>query len=262
MIRIATFSETGFALETLHAAMLNAFSDYVVPLQSDLAQFETLLESRGFDAEASMVAYDEREITAFWVVARRASEAYLITSGTRVGHRGRGLAGQLGAASIALAKSQGVKCFWLEVIEGNSSAERLYFRLGFRVERKLDCYTLEHPPSGQSDCRRVDWPTCSQTLQRFPSFRPSWQNSTQTLARTPLTCFIHDQGAVAVGQGGLVHQIASETPKALLTLFAAAAANGPLRLINMDSNDQMLRSTLNELGAELFLRQSEMNQLL
>ena len=260
MNKISTFSETGLGLEDLHAALLDAFSDYVVPLQPSLAQFETLLNSRGFDADASMVACNGGEIAAFWNVASRASKAYLITSGTRVAHRGKGLAGQLGEASIAAAKYQGKKSFWLEVIEGNSSAERLYDRLGFNVERKLDSYTLKHPAPELSGCRRVDLPTCSATLQRFSSWQPSWQNSNETIARTPITCFLHAHGAVAAGRGGLIHQIAAETTDTLQTLLAAAATEGLLRLINMDSEDQMLRATLEALGAELLLRQSEMQR--
>jgi hypothetical protein len=159
-----------------------------------------------------------------------------------------------------VAKDLGKKSLWLEVIEGNSSAERLYARLGFNVERKLDSYTLEHPAPEISGCRRVDWPTCSATLQRLSSWQPSWQNSNETIARTPITCFIHDDGAIAVGRGGLIHQVAAKTTDTLQKLLAAAAIDGPLRLINMDSADQMLRATLDALGAELFLRQSEMQR--
>ncbi|MEP5764169.1 MAG: GNAT family N-acetyltransferase [Halieaceae bacterium] len=260
MKNISSFSETGLGLEDLHAAFLDAFSDYVIPLQPSDAQFETLLNSRGFDADASMVACYGGEIAAFWNVANRASKAYLISSGTRVAHRGKGLAGQLGEASIAASKFQGKKSFCLEVIEGNSSAERLYGRLGFNLERRLDSYTLKHPEPKLSGCRRVDWPTCRATLQRFSSWQPSWQNSNETIASTPLRCFLHDHGAIVVGQGGLIHQIAAKTPDSLQALLAAAATEGPLRLINMDSADQMLRATLEELGAELLLRQSEMQR--
>ena len=260
MNEISTFSETGLGLEDLHAALLDAFSDYVVPLQPSLAQFEAMLTSRGFDADASMVACQEGEIAAFWNIANRASKAYLITSGTRVAHRGKGLAGQLGEASLAVAKGLGKTSLWLEVIEGNSSAERLYGRLGFNVERKLDSYTLEHPAPEMSGCRRVDWPTCSATLQRLSYWQPSWQNSNETIAKTPITCFVHDDGAVAVGRGGAVHQIAAKTTGTLEKLLAASAIDDHLRLINMDSADQMLQTTLEALGAEFFLRQSEMQR--
>jgi ribosomal protein S18 acetylase RimI-like enzyme len=260
MKKILAFSETGLGLEDLHAALLDAFSDYAIPLQPSKAQFETLLNTRGFDADASMVACCGGEIAAFWNVANRASRAYLISSGTRVAHRGKGLAGQLGEASIAAAKCQGNKSFWLEVIEGNSSAERLYARLGFNLERKLDSYTLNHPEPKLSGCRRVDWPTCRATLQRVSSWQPSWQNSSETITNTPLTCFLHDNGAIAIGQGGLIHQIAAKTPDTLQALLAAAATGGLLRLINMDAADQMLRATLEGLGAELLLRQSEMQR--
>lgn len=116
MDKILSFAETGLGLEDLRSALLDAFSDYVIPLQPNERQFEAMLKTRGFDADCSMVACCGGEIAAFWNVATRGSRAYLISSGTRAAHRGTGLALQLGQASIAAAKSKGKTSFWLEVI--------------------------------------------------------------------------------------------------------------------------------------------------
>ena len=86
-------------------------------------------------------------------MATRNNQRYLIGGGTRIGHKGRGLASRLGVASIRAAENAGSESFWLEAIEGNDGAERLYRKLGFEVTRKLDCYRLDHLRRCGEQCR-------------------------------------------------------------------------------------------------------------
>lgn len=159
MSRIVSFAKSGLDMDALHRAMLVAFSDYVVPLQPDADTFRSTLSSRGFDPEASFVAVDGDEVIGFWNVATRNTKRYLIGSGTRIGQRRKGLASSLGMAAINAAENAGVESFWLEVIEGNEGAERLYKKMGFDVTRKLDCYRLDHPSPDPSSCKLADFGT-------------------------------------------------------------------------------------------------------
>ncbi|WP_168798083.1 GNAT family N-acetyltransferase [Pacificoceanicola onchidii] len=238
--------------------MLAAFSDYIVPLQPDAATFKAALSARGFDPEASFVAIDDNEVIGFWNVATRNTKRYLIGSGTRIEHRGRGLASRLGMAAIAAAQNAGIESFWLEVIEGNTGAERLYRKLGFEVARKLDCYRLEHPSPDRSSCALSDFGTVATVIQRYATWTPSWQNATDSLDGAQLTPLLHEKGGVLIGAGGLVHQIAASDPCALEELLAAAATVGSLTLVNVDSADSALCSLLQKLGAHRFIVQSEM----
>ena len=258
MTRIASFAGSGLDLDALHEAMLAAFSDYIVPLQPDAETFRAGLRSRGFDPEASFVAVEADEIVGFWNVATRNARRYLIGSGTRIGHRGQGVASRLGRAAIAAAENDGIRSFWLEVIAGNAGAERLYRTLGFAVTRQLDCYRLEHPSPDMSSCRMADVDTVAAAIQRHATWAPSWQNTTETISGLPLRGFLHDEGGALLGAGGLVHQIAGGTPAALDALLAAAATAGPLTLVNVDAGDSVLRSVLQGLGADRFIVQSEM----
>lgn len=258
MIRIASFAGSGFDLDALHGAMLDAFSDYIVPLQPDADMFKAALNSRGFDPEASFVAVEDDEVIGFWNVATRNAKRYLISSGTRVGHRGRGLAFRLGTTAIRAAGNAGIESFWLEVIEGNAGAEHLYRKMGFDVTRKLDCYRLDHPSPDRSSCRLSDLATVAHTIQRYATWEPTWQNATETISGANTTCFLHEKGGAIIGAGGLVHQIAAGEPAALADLLAAAATAGALTLVNVDSADRELRSLLQALGADRFIVQSEM----
>ena len=262
MTRIASFAGSGFDLGALHCAMLAAFSDYIVPMQPDADTFKAALSSRGFDPEASFVAVDDDEIIGFWNIATRKTKRYLVGSGTRIDHRGRGLASRLGMAAIRSAENAGIDSFWLEVIEGNAGAERLYRKMGFDVTRKLDCYRLDHPSPDPSSCKLADFGTVANAIQRYSIWEPTWQNATETISGLPLTSFLHEKGGVIIGAGGLVHQIAASEPSALEDLLAAAATLGSLTLVNVDSADSALCSLLQELGAHLFVVQTEMRLLL
>lgn len=262
MPRIASFAGSGLDLDALHRAMLAAFSDYFVLLQPDAETFKAALNSRGFDPEASFVAIDEDEVAGFWNVATRGAKRYLIGSGTRISHRGQGLASRLGKAAINAAEKAGIESFSLEVIEGNTKAEGLYRKLGFDVIRKLDCYRFDHPSADLSSCIVSDFQTVAPVIQKYSRWAPTWQNSTETIAGAQLTSLLHDTGGVIVGAGGLVHQIAASDPSALSDLLAAAATLGTLTLVNVDSSDTALRSLLQELGAERFIIQSEMRRSL
>ena len=256
MTQITSFARSGLDLDALHRALLDAFSDYLLPLQPDADSFRATLRARGFDPEASQIALDQGDIAAFWNVATRNDNRYLISSGTRISHRRQGLAARLGQAAIAAAT--GAQTFWLEVIEGNTSARRLYETLGFEVTRKLDCYRLDHPSPRLSPCHLADVPTVATTINRHATWPPTWQNTTETIVTLPLTAYLHDQGGIILGTGGLVHQLAASTPAALSELLAAAATQGPLTLVNLDATDTALKAVLEDLGVHRFVTQAEM----
>lgn len=165
-------------------------------------------------------------------------------------------------AAITAAEHEGIESFWLEVIEGNAGAERLYKTMGFDVTRKLDCYRFDHPSPDASSCKLADFDTVAHTIQRYSHWEPTWQNATETISGLQLTSFLHEKGGVIVGAGGLVHQLAASDASALEDLLAAAATVGSLTLVNVDSTDSVLRSLLQELGAHRFIVQSEMRLLL
>lgn len=168
------------------------------------------------------------------------------------------MASRLGMAAIRAAENAGSKSFWLEVIEGNERAERLYRKLGFDVTRKLDCYRLDHPSPDPSTCERSDFGTVANAIQRNSTWKPTWQNATETISGSPLTSFLHEKGGAIIGTGGLLHQIAASDISALADLLAAAATVGSMTLVNVESSDGVLCSLLQELGADRFIVQYEM----
>lgn len=258
MIEITPFSQSGLGIEALHPAMLDAFSDYIIPLQPGKDALMALLQARGFDPDASFVALEGGQVAAFWAVATRGPRRYLIVSGTKISHRGMGLSYDLGRAAIESAGEAGCHSLSLEVIAGNTKAEGLYGKLGFEAVRGLNCYRLDHPTPHLSPCRITSFEQARDVFQRYATWEPTWQNAAETISHLDLTCFLHAQGAAIVGEGGDVYQIAAANPAALGELIAAAATIGPLQLINIDAKDLALNAHLTTLGADRFVEQREM----
>ena len=238
--------------------MLASFADYILPMQPDADTFQSTLNARGFDPEASYVAIEDNDIIGFWNIGTRHPKRYLIGSGTRIGHRGTGVASGLGRAAIKAAQSAGIESLCLEVIEGNLAAERLYRKLGFEVTRALDCYRLDHPSPELRSCKPADLATVATAIEQYATWQPTWQNTSETISDLNPTCFLHERGGAIVGAGGVLHQIAARDSAALEDLLAAAATTGALTLVNVDAADNSLKLLLRNLGSDRLIRQSEM----
>ncbi|MBT5433435.1 MAG: hypothetical protein P8Q36_20145 [Alphaproteobacteria bacterium] len=77
--------------QQLCEAMIDAFSDYQLPLNLTLRSFQFMMVQRGLDLNASRVAVVDGSVAAIWLVAVRERNAYLISSGTRPRFRSKGL---------------------------------------------------------------------------------------------------------------------------------------------------------------------------
>lgn len=103
----------------------------------------------GLMGEANVLSLGWEEggvLLAFALFQSVAGESELLTIATDPQHRGRGIAGRLiGAAMEALA-AEGNTRLMLDVAEDNTSARRLYERLGFTQDgRRPRYYTAGRP---------------------------------------------------------------------------------------------------------------------
>ena len=158
------------ALEQIHDAMLDAFSDYDLPLQPDFAQFERMLRSRHFDAKLSSLAVENEKVLSFWIIGKRSNKGHLAMSGTRVHSRGNGLAKLLSANSEAAMRDAGVANFQFEVLTTNERAIRLYEKLGHAPKREFDVFrfaTPSHPSDDNLEISLVNWIDIAAHAQSF-----------------------------------------------------------------------------------------------
>jgi GNAT superfamily N-acetyltransferase len=230
-------------LDAIHAAFLEAFSDYVVRLSPTREQLEEMLVRRGYVPELSVAVEEEGRMVAFTLNGVDGDCAYDSGTGVVPSHRRRGLARKLMEASFDLLSREYV----LEVIDSNTLAISLYKGLGFEETRGLQCWTFEQAKGDVS----VE-----------ASFEPSWQNSDGSLARArDRHVTIEDAGGSVIlfpSTGDLPRLRGRITTGLLVT--ARERAGKPLRIMNVDERAQDVAAFLEAAGATKIVRQLELRR--
>lgn len=102
-----------------------AYSDYLVALQLNEAGLGEHLNAHDIDLAGSYLVVDEVPVS-FALIARRGSAGWLGGMGTGPGYRRRGLGERALMAGLENAARQRGRAIWLEVIDANKPAIRLY----------------------------------------------------------------------------------------------------------------------------------------
>lgn len=265
------------SLSDLHQAMIGAFSDYVVPMRLPLEAFEAMLTRRSFVPALSRIALAGGEVAAIWLIGKRQETAYLICSGTLPAHRGKGLAQILAQETEEALRSAGVVSCQTEVIETNRVAAGVYFKLGYREQRRLRCYDWPAQPEA-ADTGPVtferSWAEIARLAADLRDWPPSWQNADAAIAADPenLHCAsIWQDGrllAYGISDGVTLMQIAvhpEERRKGLgraLVGALADRASGKIRLLNADAADTGFAAFMAATGAQTDVLQLELRKQL
>jgi ribosomal protein S18 acetylase RimI-like enzyme len=245
--------------DAVYAAFTAAFSDYVVPLQPTRGQLQEMLTRRGWVPEASVAAFDGSDIVAFTLNGVEGTRAYDSGTGVVPTHRRHGLAREIMRACYPLLRERGCTEYVLEVLEANERAKALYESEGFGITRGLQCWRYEGEGSGAFHA--------GQTNEQWWDVQPSWQNSPGSIARAKdahVTLGNEDGYVIVFPNSGDVPQLAVRNEarrKGLGTRLlraAAALAQKPLRLMNVDDRHSGIASFLEHAGATRFVRQWEM----
>ena len=126
-------------LDDLVEAQDRIFADYMVPVHSSRTFFVDFLKSVGGDLGNVLVAIDEGRIVGYVNPVHDRREGWIGGIGVMPGYRGKGIGTELMSVAEELLRRRGVIDVYLEVIEGNHRAQKLYERLGYRPRRKLLC---------------------------------------------------------------------------------------------------------------------------
>ena len=187
-------SLAGAGSDTVFDAFSRAFADY--EMQLDKRQLEAMLKRRGFDPALSFAAYEDGKIVSFTFNGigdfHGIPTAYDTGTGTLGEYRGQGLATAIFEHSIPYLREYGVKQYLLEVLRHNTGAVSVYRKLGFQPVREFNYFTQENDkvnknikvPGAPFFVRAVDIPDYG-SVQEFWDFRPSWQNSFESVGRSP-----------------------------------------------------------------------------
>lgn len=132
-------------LDELIDAQNEIFSDYIIPMKSSREFFLDFQRSVGGDLRNVFVAMVGGNMVGYINPVIDAREAWIGGVGVVPGMRGRGIGHRLMLSAEAFCRSRGVREIYLEVIEGNDRAQKLYEELGFSATRKF--LTAEGKPA-------------------------------------------------------------------------------------------------------------------
>ena len=254
--------------DALVAASNEAFSDYLVPLHFAAPFLRQMCRRRGVVLELSPAVFDGGRIAAYTLNAlgtwNGVPSAYDSGTGVVPSHRRRGLARQLFDVSFPALRARGAEQMILEVLEQNDRAVALYRSLRFEVTRRLECWRYAGAAALDSDAVEI---SIDDVPSEFCDVAPSWQNSLQCLRRSD-----DDKRVIALDGGYVVVHAATGDLAQLavdparrrrgvgtrLLRHAAAVAEAPLRILNVDARSGVIRKFLEAAGAEPFVAQLEM----
>lgn len=184
----------GIPFTEIHKAFTRAFIDYELPPMS-IDQLRQMLSRRGLKQELSMGAFVDGEIVSFTLNGIDQWDgmltAYDTGTATIKEYRGQGLARKIFNETVPVLKEAGVAQYLLEVLQHNEKAVNLYKGLGFEVIREFDYFSTEIENLKVNsrinldvEIRKLEIPSLEE-IETFWDFKPAWQNSLDSINRTP-----------------------------------------------------------------------------
>jgi len=123
-------------LDALIETQNESFEDYIVKIRVTRQFFKDFLSSVGGDLRNILVAMDHDRMVGYINPVVDGCEGWIGGIGILKEYRGRGIGTNLMNEAERMLSAKGVKEVSLEVIDGNTRAERLYGRLGYRPTKK------------------------------------------------------------------------------------------------------------------------------
>jgi ribosomal protein S18 acetylase RimI-like enzyme len=252
-----------------------AYSDYLLPMRLTRAAFAEHLAANGIDLACSRVVLDDDEPAAFALIAPRDGAGWVGGIGTVPQYRRRGLGEQALTAGLTALRDRGASVAWLEVIDENQQALRLYEKLGFEVVRDLVVWSLPARDADPPTSRMLDASAAHDWIRANRRDREPWQRTDASLAAIGLSGASlrglavdrnGELGAAAIvrddARGAEVLQLfAGDQQAAAELLLAAAGPGSELRFRNVPDGAPASRA-LEHLGARLVATQHEMRLML
>jgi ribosomal protein S18 acetylase RimI-like enzyme len=238
-------------------ALFNAaYEGYVIPFHLDEAILRFMVDAYDLDLDASRVAFSGDEAVGLGNLGLRGEDAWIGGVGVVPSARRQGLGGKLMGALHDEAHERGVRNVWLEVIDRNESAFELYVKLGYRVTRELEVWSLAAEP-GSSTAREVPAEEAHARVRELRQDREPWQRADGTLENLDdLRGLLTDDGA-AVFRSTSVVQLLQIAGGGAEDLLRALQGFGTVSVLNLPAEDPAAEA-LRALGATPAVRQREM----
>jgi ribosomal protein S18 acetylase RimI-like enzyme len=246
------------------------FSDYLLPMRLTGASFSEHIAANDIALACSRVVLDD-EPAALALIAVRGGAGWVGGMGTVPRYRRRGMGEAALTAGLAALGDRGAGVAWLEVIDQNQRARRLYEKLGFEVMRDLVVWSLPARHVDPPATREIEPSSAQRWIRANRRDREPWQRADASVVA------IGARGAhlrgLAVDRDGevaaaalvrddspaveVLQLVAFDEHAAADLLLAAARDGGELRFKNVPGDAPASRA-LERLGARRIATQHEM----
>jgi ribosomal protein S18 acetylase RimI-like enzyme len=238
-------------------SLFNAgYEGYVIPFQLDEAALRWMIESFDIDLDASRVALRDGEPAGFANLALRGDQAWIGGVGVIATARRHGIAEQLMRAVHEEARARGVAKMWLEVIEQNDAAYKLYEKLGYDVVREVEVWTLSADVANGS-AHEVAAGEAHARIRALRNGREPWQRADETLEHLGDVRGLETAAGAALFRMTGVAQLLQITAADSEELLRTLRQHGTVSMLNLPVDDPVADS-LRALGASIAVRQREM----
>ncbi|MFT5288601.1 MAG: ribosomal protein S18 acetylase RimI-like enzyme [Planctomycetota bacterium] len=275
-------------LPVLHAAYLEAFSDYSVPVRPTLAQFGEMLCRRGVDWPHSVGAFEGENLVGVQIIGtgeygfEGTLSAYNLLTGVVPSARGKQLGKALIGQALESLGASPAEQILLECVQSNKVALDLYRDLGFQVTRSLECLDVPGEKlvykqiAANVSIREITSPVWVR-LGDHCTWSPSWQNSNEAMRRArpkPTVLGAYRDDAI-VGYAALFQESGDLAQFTVhpgkhhegigSALFAACARRlipgvNRIRIMNVPSDAEEDLDFFRARGAELITKQFELRR--
>jgi len=281
---ITSLSQT--SMEEIHAAFIDAFSDYEVRMDMPLAKLQEMMITRSCSLADSLGYFGNGKLLGFLLVGKRIMDGkivlYDVATGVVKGHQGEGIGDALVKGIVEAARKVNADRFILEVLQNNKAAQKLYAKYGFGIARKLKCYEYScdgkagiQKTENQSDQAIADDETrlpADLDIAGYCTFNPSWQNSCASFLNMRANHHLHLQknGDVLAGYGivhtrtGSILQLgmhpdhrSTELLETIISALCRHTESAVLKYLNVEDNS-LIESYLLDLGFRNTINQFEM----
>lgn len=189
MLNYKTLEDT--RIEILHAAFIEAFSDYKVKMNLPLQKFRIILKSRGYSPKFSIGAFKNEQLIGFILNGvrnwRGKTTVYDCGTGVIPEYRKQGITSNMFSEILSLLKNNNIEHYLLEVIQSNEPAVNLYKKQGFSITRSLSCFQIDKELIKEGTISSMKYEPCNfelidwELFKSFWDFEPSWQNSIDSI---------------------------------------------------------------------------------
>jgi len=128
---------SNYPLSDLVKFLNSGFEGYFIPIQIEMVDFLTMLRKDGIDLTASRVLITDDQPVGIALIARRGWSSRLAAMGIAKKKRRVGAGSWFMEQLSKEACQRGEREMWLEVIEQNEPAVKLYQKSGFQTVRRL-----------------------------------------------------------------------------------------------------------------------------